>query len=251
VQTNEFKSTVETVEQLVRDIGYTDTTQQDVSPPGTGESSNDQTRRTAIFVNTDVGPDFVVSADETERYFDVQSSYALWIEIASALSETRVVGLVPDDIAAEVPDDHPAGMYAPEEILNDDDLRRPVLAAFELLNDVDREVRKDIVYQLTEIFTNANVRHVVDSPSESGAVHEFTVFYRCFPYEEDFEIRRLNATVERVRMATHRGTLFPRYVFDLGVDISKATAGEVVDPTIPSRDVDPSGITDESIRSDE
>lgn len=240
-----FEDAVRQLAEQVQDIGYEDVEieQLQTSQPSESDGDNDATpdeavpERFVILVETTAGPDFVLLASEDERYVEVQSTYSLWHDIAEEISEDHAIELVPDEVLDDLSDDHPINdlLYV-EEIEDREVLRRPV-AALELLEQADKEVRKEIVYQLSEIFTNAEVKHVVDSPSETGAPHGFNVYYKIFPFEDSFTLDELNSTVERVRMAAHRGTLFLRYAFNLGVDISRTTSGNLkADPKPPSRD---------------
>ncbi|AXR79653.1 hypothetical protein AArc1_3355 [Natrarchaeobaculum sulfurireducens] len=173
----------------------------------------------------------------------------MWQEIAEALSVERAEKLVSEEFDKGIPEDHPIHASVPPEVLEEDDERRIlILAAFEILIEADTEVRKEIVYRLSEIFTNAKVKHVIDSPSETGAPHGFTVMYKIFPYDDQFGPRELNDVIEQVRMAAHQAILFLRYTFNLGVDMNQMTAGTVENgPQTPVRDLDPEGITDKSI----
>lgn len=244
-----FEDTVDQIAKQIQDIGYTDIhTEQLEAPPekNTEDDSTDESpdkqppKRYVILVDAAAGPDLVLLANEDERYVKVQSSFSLWREIAEAISEERAEELVPDELVEDPPEEHPIrSILHPQHFEDSEELRKPI-AALELLDQVNTEVRKEIVYQLSEIFTNAEVKHVVDSPSDTGAPHGFNVYYKIFPYEDDFSIAELNRVIERVRMAAHRGTLFLRYAFNLGVDISRTTAGKIEeDPNPPTENVDP------------
>lgn len=259
--TDSFIDTVQQLEQQIQDIGYEDTHLEELPPlPGPGSDSKEDVKespevdqedlpaRCVIVVDAAAGPDFVLFAHETERYIEVQSTYALWRDIADAISEERAETLVPDGMLDDVPEGHPIrSVLPPHQIEGDDNIRIP-MAALELLEETELDVRKEIVYQLSEIFTTAEVKHIVDSPSDTGAPHGFNVYYKIFPYESEFSIRELNEVIERVRMAAHRGTMFLRYVFNLGVDISRTTAGDVGDdPTTPTGDLDLDVLSDREL----
>jgi len=233
--------TVGDVAQLIQDIGYPELEVEDVTMPASdGEEDEPPLDRRVILVNVPVGPSFVVLAAEDDRYFRVQTSYALWREMADAISVDQARDLVPGELREEIPEDHPVRQTVHPDELEEEEDRLPILAAFKVLDDLDEEVRKEVTYQLSEIFTNAEVKHVVDSTADDGSVTGFTAYYRIFPYESEFGIRELNDVIERVRMAAHRGELFLRYAFNLGVDIGKTTAGDPSDPTNTDRDAHPS-----------
>jgi hypothetical protein len=245
-----FEDTVDQLAQQIQDIGYKDThVEQLPTPPEPDAEADshggDAVERRVILVNAAAGPDFVLFASEDERYVEVQSSYPLWRDIANAISEERAEELVSDDLIEDIPEEHPIrSILPPDQIEDAEGLRRPI-AALELLERANADVRKEIVYQLSEIFTNAETKHVVDSPSDNGAPHGFNVYYKIFPYEDEFSIRELNEVVERVRMAAHRGTLFLRYAFNLGVDISRTTAGDIEgDPSPPTGSINPGAVSE-------
>lgn len=250
-----FNTTVDQLEQQVHDIGYEDTDIRQLPSPetepesdGDDDSGNGTLERCVILIDTAAGPEFVLFVSEDQRYVEVQSSYALWQDIAEAISEERAEELAPDTLVNNVPDDHPIRSMLPPDLINNNEGIRGPIAALELLEEASSEVRKEIVYQLSEIFTSAEVKHVVDSPSDTGAPHGFNVYYKIFPYEDDFSIRELNEVIERVRMAAHRGTLFLRYAFNLGVDISRTTAGDIEEePVPPTNGIDPDVVTEARI----
>lgn len=245
-----FEDLVDGLKQQIRAIGYEDVRVEKLSgaSPQASESEGDPAEegspddppgRYVILVDAVAGPDFVLLANEDERYVEVQSNYALWRDIADNINETRAKELVPDELREDIPEDHPIRTVLPPDEIESGEGLLQRLATMELLNQVDIEVRREIVYQLSEIFTNAEVKHVVDSPTDTAAPHGFTVYYKIFPYEDEFGLRELNDVVERVRMATHRATLFLRYTFNLGVDITRTTAGDVhKDPDPPTRETD-------------
>lgn len=240
----ELEDTVDYVEELVQDIGYPETNRLELPPPPEEQSDGDSdTSESAespgevIVAETDAGPNFAIIARRDEAYFEVQSTYLLWQDLATALSPEKAGEVIPESIQEEVPENHPVRSEMRLDDLDDEDQQLEVLGAFELLRRVDIDVRKELVYQLSKIFTRAEVKHIVNSPDDEAAPHEFTVQYKVFPYADQFGIRELNETVEKVRMAAHRGTLYLRYVFNLGVDIDRNTAGDVEsDPDPPSED---------------
>lgn len=250
-----FYEAVDTVEQLVDNIGYTETERVDLPPHATdaddasnGESADAESLSPspqAIFANTQAGPDFAVIASPNQEYFRIQSSYPLWQDLAELLSPEKAAEIVPDGLADDIPEDHSVRTEVPPHVLKDEDKRLRVLGAFERLDNVDTELRKELVYKLSEIFTEAEVKHVINSPSDYGAPHGFTVHYKLFPYSEQFGPRELNSVIEKVRMATHHASLFLRYTFDVGVDIGRSTAGDIAaEPSTPGRSGNPKDLTD-------
>lgn len=242
----DFADKVDAVEELIRGIGYPETDRLKLPPAPRRESDSDTENAEpadspgeAVVATTDAGPNFAVVARKSKAYFEVQSTYPLWQDIANELSPEKATAIIPKSTQEQVPEEHPARDEVVIEEFDNEDQRLRVLGAFELLRGVDIEVRKELVYQLSKIFTRAEVKHIVNSPDEKAAPHEFTVQYKIFPYDDDFGFKELNETVEKVRMAAHRGTLYLRYAFNLGVDIGRNTAGDVgSDPDPPSEDGD-------------
>ena len=241
---SEFEPTVDAVDDLVQSIGYTETDRVEIPTPpellseADGETEElPETLGEVIVVEVDAGPNFVVISQRNEDFFEIQSTYPLWDDLATAIDPAEAREIVPENLLEDVPDDHPATAEIQLEDIDDADRRAQILGAFELLRGVELDVRKELVYQLSKIFTRAEVKHVVNSPDETAAPHEFTVKYKIFPYESNFGPRELNETVEKVRMAAQRGTMYLRYAFNIGVDINRTTGGKINDsPTPPSED---------------
>lgn len=256
---SEFETTVDEVEDLVKGIGYSETDRVEIpSPPE--ERSEDEANNSdvpeslgeVIIVEVNAGPNFIVIAQKSRAYFEIQSSYPLWQDLATALTSEEAREIVPESLQEEVPEDHPVNAEIQLENLDDADERIQVLGAFELLRRVDLEVRKELVYQLSKIFTRAEVKHIVNSPDEKAAPHEFTVKYKIFPYDNQFGPQELNEMVEKVRMAAHRGTLYLRYAFNLGVDIDRNTAGDVdTEPQPPGEEGSLENVDDLDMISDQ
>lgn len=247
-----FDEAVEEVQTLIEAIGYEETQVCELEEPsdnGTDAEGDELApREKVILASAQAGPNFVVFATESERSFRLQSSYALWRDLADALPDEKIEEYVSDDLREEIPEDHPVRLAVhPEELEEDQERKLAILAAFEILDQANNQIRKELVYQLSDMFTSAEVKHIVDSPTEEGVPHGFTVYTRIFPYEEDgLRIRDLNESIEQVRMASHRATLFMRYAFNLGVDITRTTTGSIGgSPEIPSRDLSPEEIADE------
>jgi len=243
----EFDATVADLEQSLADIGYPNTELKDITPPQDpdSESTDDPPLRKVIVADTVAGPEFAVVAEEGAPYYQVQASYQLWDDFAKALPADKVTELLTDELRNEVPDGHPARASVPPKLLKDPDERDPILAAFEYLDDFDQDLQTELVFRLTEIFTRAEVKHVIDSTAPDGGVTGFTVFYKIFPYESDFGLRTFNEVVEQVRMAAHHGSLFLRHTFNLGVDINKNTAGDPTRPSVPDATTPPDELADD------
>jgi len=231
----EFVETTESLESALHDIGYTETQIIDSTddPADTDVDEEGVDQRLVVLVNADAGPDFVIVAEKSNEFFQVQSTYGLWKELADQLSQEQIDELVPDEYVDELPEEHPVRAQVPPELRKEDDERLAITAAFELLENLDVDTRRKLIYRLSDIFTTAETKHVVDSTSPDGGVSGFTAFYKIFPYEEQFSLQELNDVVERVRMSTHRATMFLRYSFNIGVDISRSTAGDATDPSVP------------------
>jgi len=226
----ELADVVDTIEEYVQGIGYPNTEQIELPPPpeeGEDRSRPPESGMQVIIVDVETGPSFTVIAKPETEYFKIQSTYPLWQDLAEALTPDAAKEFIPDEIQADIPEDHPIRSELAKGALEDEEHRLRALGAFELLRRVDLDIRKDLVYQLSRIFTRAEVKHFVGSPDSEAAPHEFMVEYKIFPYSDQFGYRELNDAIERVRMAAQRGTLYLRYAFNLGVDLEGSTAGEI------------------------
>jgi hypothetical protein len=244
-----FEAATELVAEFLDEIGYSEyrlieLPSQSASDPGQdGESDGqggsdsgtaegddgapDQNVR-MVAVEAEAGPNFNILARPEDRHFTVQSSYDLWRDIASYLNENQV-----ERLATEVPDegfadDHRIRQLGPPPVdeLDSDELHRR-LATVEILDRISDDGRKEMIYQLSEILTRGEVKHVVNSLGRTGSVTGFVAYYKIFPYDDRFDVSRLNDVIERVRMTTHQGELFLRYAMDLDVDMTQSTGGDV------------------------
>ncbi|MEZ3142405.1 hypothetical protein [Halobaculum sp. MBLA0143] len=196
------------------------------------ESSDDKPRQRLVHVEEPVGPDYTVVATEGERFFRLQATYRLWRDVAESLSETDIDEYAPPT----VDDSHPVQSVVPGVERFDDSRQRRFAAAVEVLDALPHESRRNLILQLTAVFTRAGLKHSVGAVREGSGITEFSVYHRLFPYEDDFSISRLSDTVECVRMAAHMGELLLKYTFNLPVDISGSGSGDVTDPGgLPAR----------------
>jgi hypothetical protein len=242
------EAVMEALEADIRAIGYENTSARIIEPSHLPTSHHEDADGPTpairevpptlyiVLVDVDAGPSFIVRLEEGDHFATVQSTYELWRDIADRLTTEQATELVPEDLRSELPEEHSAVDILPPHMLNDKQERLPAIAAIGLLTDVSIDMRREIVYQLTEIFTAAAVKHMVNSPTTKAAPHEFSVFAKVFPTEEAYSLQTLNETVEQVRMAAHRGEQFLRYSFKLGVDIAEETAGDVQDDPEPPGD---------------
>ncbi|WP_380675570.1 hypothetical protein [Salinigranum sp. GCM10025319] len=192
-----------------------------------------------IQAETPVGPDYVVRAVEGSAYFDVIADYSLVHDVAEFYDED---GLEAVSIA-DLEDDHPLFMELPQEILaraeaeGEEEMIARLCTGIEALDNLNEEIKGEIIYQLTEIFTTAPVKYVVESTRQNGkgGIKGFEVFYRIFPYEDGFGLKDLNEVVERVRMATQRGKIFLKYSFQLDVDFGAETGGSSIQANPPKQ----------------
>jgi hypothetical protein len=197
------------------------------------ETDEDGVRRRLIRVEEPVGPSYTVIATEGERFFRLQATYRLWEDVADSLSETDIDEYAPSTVG----DSHPVQSVVPgvEDRFDGEEQRR-LAAAVEVLDALPSESRRDLILQLTGVFTRAGLKHSVSAVREGSGITEFTVYHRLFPYEDSFSISRLNDTVERVRMAAHMGELLLKYTFNLPVDITGTESGDVTEPGgLPTR----------------
>jgi hypothetical protein len=199
------------------------------------ETYNDEsreTRRRVLYANEPVGPDYTVVADEGDRYFTLQSRYQLWPDIAQYLSQEKAESIAPEDVN----EDHPVRSHVPKFADYEESDQIRLTAAIEILSDLSDNDRRELIIQLTNIFTDAGLKHSIGEVNSATGITGFTVFHRVFPYEDSFTIGDLNKILERVRMATHMGELVLKYTFNLPVDIEGTTGGDVTEPgQLPTR----------------
>lgn len=192
-----------------------------------------------VKVDEPVGPDYTVVAREEQRFFTLQSRYQLWDDIAEELTTDDVNRLSSDPVG----ETHPVREIVPGFGEHDEPTQRRCAAAVEVLDSLSAANRRDLILQLTAVFTRAGLKHSVGAVESGGGITGFTVFHRIFPYEQEFSISGLNETVERVRMAAHMGELLLKYTFDLPVDLAGNWSGDVTNPgglpTQATRTVDP------------
>lgn len=184
--------------------------QSDESPQADGN------QLTLFRVTERNGPNYIVLCPPELRFFDVRSRYDLARDIFENISESKALEYFEGQLDDEV---------------NSEELRER--ATEEILNGTTKQNKRDIIYQLTEIFTDAAVKYEVKQV-EGGGISSFETRYRLFPYEDDFNISRLNDKIERVRMATQQGRIYLRYAFQLGVDFQEETAGDATDGYVPT-----------------
>lgn len=207
------------------------------------ESSSEETgyqpHQYIIQATTPVGPDYVVRAVEGEAYFDIIADYSLVPDIAEFYDSDEL-----EDISvADVDSGHPLFLHFSRESLEEmeeeasEEMISRLYTAVEALDNLDEEIKADIIYQLTDIFTTAPVKYVVNSTREDGrgGIKGFQVFYRVFPYEDAFGLSDLNDVIEQVRMATQRGKIFLKYSFQLDIDFGEETGGNAVQANPPER----------------
>lgn len=188
------------------------------SVPAAEEDSQDETDVPLLLeVTESSGPDYVVICIPRTRFFQIRSGYNLFGDLFKNISEKK------------------AQEYFEEELDEDvglEELRRR--ATEEVLNGTTKQDRRDIIYQLTEIFTDATVKYEVKQ-IEGGGICSFETMYKVFPYEDSFNISSLNDKIEQVRMPTQQGRIYLRYAFQLGVDFQEETAGDATDGYAPTQ----------------
>lgn len=225
-----FEETTEDIAELLKEFGGgVDLFEFDADTPAEDSESE---RGRLVKVDEPVGPDYAVLAKEGQRFFTLQSQYQLWRDVAEELTTDDVEQFAPDSIE----DTHPVREVVPGfDELDEPDQRR-CAATVNLLDSLPAAKRRNLILQLTAVFTRAGLKHSVGAVKAGSGVTGFTVFHRIFPYESDFSISRLNETVERVRMAAHMGELLLKYTFNLPVDLTGSWSGDVTDPgELPTR----------------
>lgn len=236
----EFSQATDRVSEYLEDISDTEighyevelkqSSSDDDTSDVEGQSAEEHSKiRRLLFVEETVGPDYVVIADEGDRFFRLQSQYEFWHDVAGFLSEEDIDRFVPD----EIPDDHLLRSRINDASELDPEVRTALAASLEALNQISDEERRELILQLTDIFTDAGLKHVVDAVEKGSGIAGFHVYHKIFPYEDEFQIGELNQTVERVRMAAHHGEMVLKYVFNMPIDMSGTTGGEFLDSTLP------------------
>lgn len=194
------------------------------------EEPDTQTRtRRLLFVEESVGPDYVVIADEGNRFFRLQAQYQFWQDVAGYLSSDEIDRFSPD----EIPEYHPLQNRITDPSELDPDVRTALAASLEALNQITDDERRELILQLTDIFADSGLKHSVDSVEQGSGIAGFHVYHKIFPYEDEFSIGDLNQIVERVRMAAHHGEMLLKYVFNMPIDMSGTTGGEFLDSNLP------------------
>lgn len=211
----------------------------DADIESSSEVTEYQPHQYIIHAKTPVGPDYVVRAVEGEAYFDVIADYSLVPDIADFYDSDELK----DVSVADLDPNHPLFLEISRESAEeleeaDEEPIARLYTAVEALDNLEEDIKADIIYQLTDMFTTAPVKYVVTSTREDGkgGIKGFEVFYRIFPYEDSFRLSDLNETIEQVRMATQRGKIFLKYSFQLDVDFGEETGGSSVQVSPPERD---------------
>lgn len=221
----DYESVFDHLEEQIEQIGYKPAIRDQLEI-----EEGDQTI-TYHFINVeiDAGPDFSIFSREGDELCKIQSDYALWADIASQVSDEQIEELVDSEAVKNIPDDHPVREIPVDLEDLDEQPMKKLLAAMEILSGMGQEARQETIYQLTDIFTSSEVKHVIDSTSGEDGLTGFTVYHKIFPQEDEFGLSELNEAVEKVRMSAHRAELFLRYAFDLGVDMGRNGAQNVGD----------------------
>jgi hypothetical protein len=234
-----LSGTVEQLEEKINAVGYTETEIRDLTPPEPDTDTEEETeseskqaeteppRVFGILVEVEAGPGFYLIVEEETAYAKVQASYQLWQDIAAQIDPERAEKLVETADDEPVPEDHPIRELIPvDEFEIPAEERRSMLAAVNLLEGMTEDTRTELIYQLTDLFTASEVKHRVDTPPNHRGITSFAVYDKVF-VSESVSLHDLSRTIERVRMATHRATIFLRYAFDLGVDMERTQNGPV------------------------
>lgn len=223
-ESNSFEDTTELVAAFLDD--FSDSVELYEFDTEAPEKDVESERRRLIRVTEPVGPEYTVVATEESRYFRLQSQYELWRDVANVLSQDSIDEYVSDVIE----DSHPVRSIVPGFDELEQTEQRRFAASMEILDSIPSESRRNIILQLTEVFTRAGLKHSVGAVREGSGITSFTVFHRIFPYEEEFSISQLNEAVERVRMTAHMAELLLKYTYNLPVDITGSESGDVTDP---------------------
>lgn len=225
-----FEEVSDTVASYLEDIGSGDVNLYEFGEATDAESDaeteDDTKRKRILHVSEPVGPDYTVIATEGSRSFRLQSTYSVWDDIAEQLPEETIDEYVSDTVG----ESHPVRDVIPVFDDAEEPTQRRLAAAVEILDSLPDDDRRDLIVQLTSVFTGSGLKHSVGAVREGSGITGFTVFHRVFPYEDQFRIAELNETVERVRMAAHMGELLLKYTFNLPVDIAGTAAGDISDP---------------------
>lgn len=192
--------------------------QTDNSSPSDDKPQEERDENPILFKLTERnGPNYIVICFPDLQFFEVRSGYNLAEDIFENISEEKALEYFEEQA---------------DEETDSEKLRRRATEA--LLNGTTNQDKRDIIYQLTEIFTDAAVKYEVRQ-MDGGGISSFETRYKIFPYEDNFGISRLNDKIERVRMATQQGRIYLRYAFQLGVDFQEETAGDATDGYAPTQ----------------
>lgn len=191
--------------------------QTDNSSPSDDEPEEGDENPTLFEVTERNGPNYIIICLPDVQFFEVRSAYNLAEDIFENINEEKALEYFEEQA---------------DEETDSEKLRRR--ATEELLNGTTKQDKRDIIYQLTEIFTDAAVKYEVRQ-MDGGGISSFETRYKIFPYEDNFGISRLNDKIERVRMATQQGRIYLRYAFQLGVDFQEETAGDATDGYAPTQ----------------
>jgi|APHM01.1.fsa_nt_gi hypothetical protein len=150
---------------------------EDVEPYDIERADDDNpARRRIVHVEEPVGPDYTVFATEGERTFRLQATYRLWADVADELSEADVSEHVPSTVA----ESHPVHSVVPGLEQFDETERDRLTAAVELLDSLPSESRRDLILQLTGVFTRAGLKHSVDAVGREAGLLGSLCSTDCF-----------------------------------------------------------------------
>ena len=214
----DYEEVFDELERLVEDIGYR-VFENDTQNLDRGEEeSEDEVTFWIIRASSGPGPDVAFVGDERESFVKVHSNYNFWADVAERLSDEQLNDLLEENTHEDVHEDHPVRELPVywDELTGGE--KRELLGAVEILSNLDNETYDDIIYQLTDILTTAEVKHVMDALDVENSIIGFQVYHKIFPQEENFDRYRLNQAIEKVRMSRHRGEIFLRYSFGMDVD---------------------------------
>lgn len=141
---------------------------------------------------------FYIAGQPSERSFDISYYYDLVAAITEKLDKST---------EEEKDNEEEVEAWSPEAY---DDAK-------ELVNSLERDHERDIIYQLTELIHQHPVGlHTQDT--ENGVFRSFIASTKTFPYEPEFNITSFNREVLTVLTAGAMGETFLNYAFNLGIE---------------------------------
>ncbi|GAA0663739.1 hypothetical protein ACFQDG_10880 [Natronoarchaeum mannanilyticum] len=155
--------------------------------------------------------DFYISCHPDEQSFSICYHYDLVTSIANKIHN-------PD-----------------KEQEDDDSFQESIEEALDLVNSIEREHERDILYQISELVQQHPVG-IQTADTEEDVFKAFLVYANLFPYEPDFTLTTFNRDVMTVLNAGSLTETFLNYSFNLGIEQDIEPTDEIPsEPNYPGR----------------